>query len=117
MHGTSYFSNSFIHHLPAMNGSSPQDWWYVYIVRCRDRSLYTGVTTDLARRLKEHNSPAGGARYTRARQPVSITYAEIVSDRSAACSREYQLKRLSRAAKEALISSEKNCLKSLTTDF
>jgi putative endonuclease len=100
-----------------MNDSAPQNMWYVYIVRCRDKSLYTGVTTDLTRRLKEHNSPAGGARYTRSRQPVNITYAEIVSDRSAACSREYQLKRLSRTAKEALISSDQNCLKILTTDF
>jgi putative endonuclease len=100
-----------------MSASPHQPTWYVYIVRCKDQSLYTGVTTDLARRLKEHNSSIGGARYTRSRQPVSITYAESAKDRSAACSREYQLKRLTRAAKEVLISSDQNCLKSLTTDF
>lgn len=77
--------------------------WYVYILRCADDTLYTGVTTDLRRRFYEHNSPHGGARYTRSRQPVRMVYAEAASNRSEACRREYQLKRFSRASKEALI--------------
>lgn len=51
--------------------------WYVYMVRCSDASLYTGVTTDVNRRLIEHNSRKSGARYTRSRQPVSLVYVEL----------------------------------------
>lgn len=89
--------------------------WYVYILRCADNSLYTGVTTDPARRLSEHNSSRNGARYTRARQPVTLEYLETAEDRSAACCREYALKQLRRIDKEALILSEKNCLASKVT--
>lgn len=79
--------------------------WYVYILRCADDTLYTGVTTDLARRLREHNSPRGGARYTRARQPVRLVHAENAACRGTACRREYLLKRLSRGDKETLIAA------------
>jgi len=81
--------------------------WFVYILRCADGSLYTGVTTDPARRLKEHNSTAKGARYTRSRRPVRLVHAERAASRSAACCREYQLKRLSKTDKEHLILSRK----------
>ncbi len=76
--------------------------WFVYLLRCADGSFYTGITTDLARRLREHNHSPRGARYTRARRPVSLAYAEPCADRAAACRREHQLRRLSRAAKQAL---------------
>jgi predicted GIY-YIG superfamily endonuclease len=75
--------------------------WTVYLARCRDGSLYTGITTDPERRLAEHNAGSGAA-YTRSRLPVVLVYREIVSDRSSALRREHAIKRLSRAAKEAL---------------
>ena len=81
--------------------------WNVYIVRCRDNSCYTGITTDIQRRLIEHNSPRGGAKYTRARQPVALIYHEQVSSRSAAAKREHQIKQMSHSAKEALADSDK----------
>lgn len=76
--------------------------WFVYMVRCADTTLYTGITTDLERRLAEHNG-TGAARYTRARQPVRLVYREEVADRAQAARREWAIKRLSRRAKEALI--------------
>jgi putative endonuclease len=77
--------------------------WFVYIARCRDGTLYTGITRDLKRRMAEHNSDNGGAKYTRFRQPVRLVYSESVESRSMASKREYQLKRMSRAEKQALI--------------
>lgn len=78
--------------------------WYVYMLRCADNSLYTGITTDIERRLDEHNrSDRLAARYTRARRPVSLVWQEQHFDRSSALKREAALKRLSRSAKEGLI--------------
>lgn len=78
--------------------------WYVYILRCADDSLYTGITIDLERRLLEHNTDnSKGARYTRARRPVELIYQENCEDRSNASKREHHLKQLSRAQKLALI--------------
>lgn len=77
--------------------------WTVYVARCRDGSLYTGVTTDPARRLAEHNSGAG-ASYTRSRTPVVLVYWEAAADRSGALRRERAIKQLTRAQKEVLIS-------------
>lgn len=80
--------------------------WVVYILRCADGTLYTGVTTDAARRVGEHNAGrATGARYTRARRPVKLVYREWASSRSAACKREYQIKQMSRRDKLLLIAS------------
>ena len=79
--------------------------WFVYILRCRDDTFYTGITTDLARRLAEHNGARLGARYTKARRPVRLVYAEPADSRSAAARREYQLRRLSAEAKRALIAT------------
>ena len=76
--------------------------WFVYIVRCLDRTLYTGITTDLDRRLAEHNAGLG-AKYTRPRRPVVLVYSEPAISRSAAASREYQIKKLSPAGKLDLI--------------
>lgn len=81
--------------------------WFVYILRCADDTLYTGVTTDPARRLREHNSGGRlGARYTRARRPVELLYQEEVASRSEACRREAAIKKLTRRAKlQALLPS------------
>jgi putative endonuclease len=79
--------------------------WTVYILLCGDDTLYTGVTTDMARRLREHNSPARGAKYTRCRQPVRLVYTEQVNCRQEACRREVQIKRLRRTGKLALVST------------
>jgi putative endonuclease len=78
--------------------------WTVYLARCRDGSLYTGVTTDPERRLAEHNSGCGGS-YTRSRIPVVMVYWEPAEDRSGALRRERAIKRLSHARKEALVAS------------
>ena len=76
--------------------------WTVYLARCRDGSLYTGITTDPERRLAEHNSGCGGS-YTRSRIPVVMVYWESAKDRSGALRRERAIKRLSRVQKEALV--------------
>ena len=77
--------------------------WFVYMVRCVDSSLYTGITIDIERRINEHNGLKKGARYTRTRQPVSLVYQECVATRSLASKREIVLKRLRKAEKEGLI--------------
>jgi putative endonuclease len=80
--------------------------WFVYLLRCNDNSLYAGVTTDLQRRVDEHNhNNKIGAKYTRVRRPVSLIYYETMPSRSKACQREYQLKQLSKQQKERLIST------------
>jgi len=79
--------------------------WHVYILECNDNSLYTGVTTDLERRLHEHNNSNKGARYTRARRPVCMVYYETVSSRSDACKRECALKKLSATEKRMLVNT------------
>lgn len=80
--------------------------WIVYIVRCRDDSLYTGITIDIERRLAEHNGENGtGARYTRARRPVTLVYQETATSRSSAARREAEIKQLKKADKESLILS------------
>lgn len=81
--------------------------WYTYILRCADSSLYTGVTTDLNRRLQEHNQDnKKGARYTKVRRPVTLVYQEICTDRSSACKREAAIKKLTRQQKLQLIHSK-----------
>lgn len=80
--------------------------WFVYILQCADVSLYTGITTDLKRRVGEHNAnDKKGARYTRARRPVVLVYSEQVENRAFAAQREYAIRQLSRAQKLALIST------------
>jgi putative endonuclease len=78
--------------------------WFVYILRCADDTLYTGVTTDICRRLDQHNGIIkNGAKYTRNRQPVTLVYQETSNSRSEACKRECAIKDLSRIEKERLI--------------
>lgn len=80
--------------------------YYVYILRCADKSLYTGITTDIARRLAEHRA-GRGARYTRSRGAARVVYSERKLNRSTASRREAEIKSLSRAAKLALIGMAK----------
>lgn len=78
--------------------------WYVYILRCADGTLYTGITTDVLRRIEEHNSHDRlAARYTRSRRPVELVYAERSDDRASAGRREAAIKKMSRSAKLALL--------------
>ena len=75
---------------------------YCYIVKCSDETFYTGWTTDVERRVTQHNAGQGG-RYTRIRRPVTLVYAESLPDRAAAQKRELAIKRLPRAKKLALV--------------
>jgi putative endonuclease len=77
--------------------------WQVYILECADKTLYTGITVDLARRLQEHNSSKLGAKYTRARRPVKIVYSKKFRSRSAVAKEESRIKKLSREEKIELI--------------
>ena len=77
--------------------------YFVYIVKCSDNTLYTGIATDVIRRLNEHNNSDKGAKYTRVRRPVELVYKEELEDRSSACKREYQIKQLKREEKLKLI--------------
>ncbi len=81
--------------------------WNIYILQCSDNSLYTWVTTDLERRVRQHNwDLVWGAKYTRVRQPVKVVYSEEYEDRSSACKRESEIKKLSRTEKLELIKNK-----------
>lgn len=75
---------------------------FVYVVRCADGTFYTGWTTDVARRVAQHNAGRGAA-YTRTRRPVTLVHCEEVPDRPAAMRREWAIKKLDRAHKERLV--------------
>ncbi len=77
--------------------------YFVYILKCADETLYTGITTDLERRVEEHNSSDKGAKYTKLRRPVELVYSEKSENRSTASKREYVIKKFSRAQKLELI--------------
>jgi len=77
--------------------------FFVYILRCKDKTLYTGITVDLKRRLIEHNSLNSGAKYTRARRPVKLVYFKKFKNRSAASREEYRIKHLKREDKQKLL--------------
>jgi putative endonuclease len=82
----------------------PKTAWTVYILRCADGTLYTGIALDTAKRLIEHNTNNRlGARYTRSRRPVTMVYAEPAATRAAASRREHAIKALTRAEKESLL--------------
>ena len=78
--------------------------WWVYIVECSDKSLYTGITTDINRRIKEHNTSNTGAKYTRSKRPVFLVYKESCETRSIASKREYVIKKLTKKEKLLLVS-------------
>jgi len=79
------------------------DDWYMYVVECADGTYYTGITTDLARRVKEHNESKRGAKYTRSRRPVNLIFSDNYYDRSTASKAEYRFKSLTRRQKEIYI--------------
>lgn len=79
--------------------------WFVYMLRCGDGTLYTGATDDMPRRLAAHRA-GKGAKYTRGRGPLELVYQEQVPDKSAALKREYQIKRLTKQEKEALLAEK-----------
>jgi len=79
--------------------------WLVYILECSDKTLYTGITNDLEKRLEQHNSGKDGAKYTRVRRPVKCVYQEVQKNRSEASKREFAIKKITRAEKLQLIES------------
>ena len=83
--------------------SKISDILFVYMVRCSDGTLYTGITNDLEKRIRAHNSGKDGARYTRSRRPVKLVYSEEVESKSAASRLEYKIKKLPRLKKVQLL--------------
>lgn len=82
--------------------------YFVYILKCSDGTLYTGITSDIARRIEEHNSSKLGAKYTKARRPVELVYSKEFNDRSSASIEEAGIKKLSREEKLSIISKSKD---------
>jgi putative endonuclease len=91
--------------VPKLKRKSALEWW-VYILRCKDGTLYTGITTDLDRRLSQHNDGTA-SKYTRSRRPVSMVYRESAKTHGTALRRELAIKKLPRAAKDALIATQR----------
>jgi predicted GIY-YIG superfamily endonuclease len=79
--------------------------WFVYLLRCADGSLYTGIAKDVSRRCRQHNAGTA-SRYTRSRLPVALVHQEVRRSRSAALKREAAIKALSKQAKEAIIAGD-----------
>jgi putative endonuclease len=88
--------------LSASKSQESESQWLLYMVECRDGSLYTGITNDLERRLSQHND-GSGARYTRSRRPVQLRYREVCESRSAALVRECSVRLLPPKEKWALV--------------
>ena len=86
--------------------------WYLYILRCKDGSLYTGITTDVEKRLEAHRS-GKGAKYTKGRAPLMLRYLEDCPDHSSALKREIAIKRLSKNEKWALCQTAPRSLEEL----
>ena len=81
-----------------------EEKWYLYILRCKDNTLYTGITTDVARRLEAHRS-GKGAKYSRGRCPLELVYQETCGTHSDALKRELEIKAMSRMQKEKMVSA------------
>ncbi|MDD5211790.1 MAG: GIY-YIG nuclease family protein [Sulfuricurvum sp.] len=77
--------------------------YVLYILRCNDTTLYTGITVDIERRINEHNTSDKGAKYTRSRRPATLVYTEILETKSVALKREIAIKKMTRAQKEGLL--------------
>ena len=86
--------------------------WFVYIIECRNKTLYTGITNNIERRIKEHNLGKGG-HYTKIHIPVELLWKEIHPSRSSALQREFQIKRWTKKKKKALIRGDFKLLKKL----
>tara|TARA_B110000305_G_C19121876_1_gene484720 strand:+ start:260 stop:532 length:273 start_codon:yes stop_codon:yes gene_type:complete len=83
-------------------------YWYIYIIRCRNNSLYTGISTDVKRRFKEHSSdPKKGAKYLRGKGPLKLEWKQKVKDKSLAAKIEYHIKTLPKATKEDIIKKKR----------
>ena len=80
--------------------------YFIYILECSDKSLYTGITKDIEKRVEEHNTSPKGAKYTKARRPVKLLYQEPSLNRSTASKREYAIKKLTRLKKLQLIQKD-----------
>ncbi len=80
--------------------------YYIYILECADNTFYTGITTDLERRVFEHNSSSLWAKYTKSRRPVKLIYSEKYENRSLASKREIEIKKLSKKQKNELIKKQ-----------
>ena len=92
-----------------VGNSQPLDkMWWMYVVRCSDGTLYTGITTDVDRRIREHNTSLRGVKYTRSRRPVELIYVDEYSDRSSASIAESAFKKRSRVEKLAIIYESKH---------
>ena len=81
--------------------------WFLYVLRCSDSTFYTGVTTDVQRRLNEHNTSPKGAKYTKTRRPTELVYWISFEDRSKAQKAEYRFKKLTRRQKEEIINENR----------
>ncbi|MEL6248346.1 MAG: GIY-YIG nuclease family protein [Cyanobacteria bacterium J06627_15] len=77
--------------------------WSLYLIRTRHNTLYTGITTDVAQRLTQHESGQRGAKYLRAKGPLQMVYQVVIGDRSLASQAEYRIKKLSKAQKEKIV--------------
>ena len=82
--------------------------YFVYILECKDKSFYTGITTELERRVDEHNFSDKGAKYTKMRRPVKLIYSEKIKNKSQALKREFEIKKLKRIEKEKLVELKNN---------
>ena len=89
--------------MAAPSDATTDSTWHVYMVRCSDNTLYTGITTDLEKRMAAHNKGKNGAKYTRSRRPVRLVYSQGGLSRSEAAKLEYRVRKLSAAAKERLL--------------
>ena len=76
--------------------------YHIYILKCADQTLYTGITTDLNRRIREHNTSSRAAKYTRVRRPVTLVYAKKYQNRSTALKAEAKIKKLSHKEKQSI---------------
>ena len=89
------------------NDSTTAPHWYVYLLRCRSGALYTGIATDVSRRLAEHREAKGkGAKYLRGKGPLRLVFEKEIGDKGLALSVEGRIKKLSKARKEALIDQD-----------
>ena len=80
--------------------------WHIYILQCKDKTFYTGITTNLKRRLNEHNTSSLGAKYTKGRRPVKLVYSSSQKNKSNALKEEYKIKKLSRVEKLEIVESK-----------
>lgn len=88
--------------------------WLVYIIRASDDTLYTGITTDIVRRWRQHSGGVGGARFFRGRKPTQLVYLESGHDRASASRREVAIKKLTRQQKQALLKAPENSCRDWT---